>query len=164
MGGSVFSRLVMTMLGNEFSSQHKQEKLLAEHKQLFHCSIPENYAFKVHGSNQLCGDELTFFLVQEDHLKHSYWFQGNGCLLTMTSASILCRTMADLIPSGIDHQQAALSQFSSWLRSEQDQTSWDFPLDLTCFESIRAFPTRHRCVTFVVDAFKSLLQHSKKGT
>lgn len=66
-----------------------REEILDHYHHPWNFSKPAKYTYSTKLNNPLCGDSLTAYLVLEkDKVKHIY-FQGEGCAISIASASLL---------------------------------------------------------------------------
>jgi nitrogen fixation NifU-like protein len=92
------------------------------------------------GSNPLCGDQIACAVALNDDQKISIKHQTKGCSLSIASASIMSKvlegkTIEDFEKMKDTFMQAAL-------------TDAEFIGKFACFNGVKAFPMRIKCITF----------------
>jgi nitrogen fixation NifU-like protein len=97
------------------------------------------------GHNPLCGDELTIYLKLADDVVRDVSFQGVGCAICMSSASLMTEHLKG---KSIDGIEAQLGSFHALLTDGRDKVR-DFESlgKLRVFEGVRQFPVRVKCAT-----------------
>lgn len=107
------------------------------------------------GTDPLCGDSCTVYLVTGDGIIQDVCFEGQGCAITLASASLMT-----LAVSGKTLEQASEigKQFMSLLTKE-DMPPNDLG-DLAALAGVRAFPSRVKCATLPWHALRAALQQS----
>lgn len=129
---------------------------------LDHYKLPRNkgkLAEETHsmeGKNPLCGDELILHLKLVDDRIADISFEGNGCAISMASASMLTE---DLKGRTIAEVQKRIEQFRSFIREgkEPDGEPMD---DMTSLAGVAQLPVRVKCATLpwttMEEALKSI--------
>ena len=97
------------------------------------------------GHNPLCGDELTIYLKLADDVVRDVSFQGVGCAICMSSASLMTEHLKG---KSVDEIEAQLGSFHALLTDGRDKVQ-DFESlgKLRVFEGVRQFPVRIKCAT-----------------
>ena len=94
------------------------------------------------GNNPLCGDHMTIYLTVEDGVVSDVSFEGNGCAISIASASL----MTEMIKGRTADQVRTL--FDRFRRLVTDGDADEGELDkLTVFAGVREFPVRVKCAT-----------------
>ena len=117
---------------------------------LDHSKRPRNFGRleannrRARGHNPLCGDILSLYLVIKDGVVEDVAFEGNGCAISMASAS----PMTEIVKGkGEAEARELFERFHRLLTS--DDADLD-PLDLdklAVFAGVREFPVRVKCAT-----------------
>ena len=117
---------------------------------LDHSKHPRNYgrtephSCSARGNNPLCGDRLTLYVTVEDGIVKDATFEGNGCAISMASASL----MTEAIKGRTAEEARALFERFHQLVTTEDGDAADEGLDkLTVFAGVREFPVRVKCAT-----------------
>ncbi|MFO1188128.1 MAG: SUF system NifU family Fe-S cluster assembly protein [Alphaproteobacteria bacterium] len=119
--------------------------------------LPEP-ARRANGHNPLCGDRLTVYVVIEGGKVKDVHFKGNGCAISMASASI----MTELVKGrSTDEVRVLFDRFHRLVTSEGGTES--LPEDdeaLAVFAGVREFPVRVKCATLPWHTLKAALDSS----
>ncbi len=117
---------------------------------LDHSKHPRNYgrtephSCSARGNNPLCGDRLTLYITVEDGIVKDATFEGNGCAISMASASL----MTEAIKGRTAEEARKLFERFHQLVTTEDGDAADEALDkLTVFAGVREFPVRVKCAT-----------------
>jgi nitrogen fixation NifU-like protein len=97
----------------------------------------------VEGSNPLCGDRLTLYLLLEDDVIRDIGFQGSGCAISQASASLMTAAV-----KGKPREEAErlFRAFHSMLTTPHAMPNADESLGkLAAFGGVRQFPARVKC-------------------
>ena len=109
------------------------------------------------GTNRPCGDRLSLTLdVNGDHIR-AVRFDGEGCALSMASASLICDHLEGLPLASIERLR---TQVEAALVTEGPDA--DLPESLRPLLAARAFSTRHACVRLPLQVLSSAL-HGEVG-
>ncbi len=117
---------------------------------LDHSKRPRNFGRleannrRARGHNPLCGDILSLYLVIKDGVVEDVAFEGNGCAISMASASLMTEIVKG---KGEAEARELFERFHRLLTS--DDADLD-PLDLdklAVFAGVREFPVRVKCAT-----------------
>ena len=111
--------------------------------------------------NPSCGDQLEVdLLVDADGILRDASFDGQGCSISMASASMFL----DLIRGkSVEEARRIAEAFKDLLRKESaDRTLLG---DLEALEGVSQFPARVKCATLVMNAFEQAMDRleSKGG-
>ena len=102
---------------------------------------PDGFA---HGNNPLCGDQIDIYLKIHDGVVEDLSFQGNGCAICTSSASMM--TMALKGKSEAD-AHALFESFHHAL-TEDAEYPGDVPLGkLAVLKGVKDYPVRVKCAT-----------------
>ena len=138
---------------------------------LDHNKNPSNFhqmneaTHKAEGYNPLCGDRYVIYLKIQNDVIEKASFQGSGCAISTSSASI----MTELLPDKtIQEAMEIIKEFQKMLRVDQE------PAPETGFESklgkavvlagVKEFPTRLKCATLAWHTSKSAIQGEKSAS
>jgi nitrogen fixation NifU-like protein len=147
-------------------SSERQLQDLYRNTVLDHSRHPHNFGRldpadrTVQGHNPLCGDKITLFLRLHGNDITDIAFEGTGCAIAMTSASM----MTDII-NGKSLQAAnedadrVMSQFQSAPSAQPDDDNSSANLgDMAALGGVRAYPSRIKCATLAWKTLKAALQ------
>lgn len=94
------------------------------------------------GHNPLCGDRLTLTLRRDGERLEDLRFEGNGCAISMASASMMTEAVKGRSRAEID----ALFARVHALLTEQGASSADLG-KLAALSGVREFPARVKCAS-----------------
>ena len=93
------------------------------------------------GKNPSCGDNLELFLLIENNIVKEVKFEGEGCALCMSSASLMTQAIKK---QSIEETKKILNQFILFI-NENNFLDEDYePLHI--FKNVHNFPLRVKCV------------------
>ncbi len=101
-------------------------------------ALPD-YSHKEEGANLSCGDEVTIYLKVEDGTVVAASFEGEGCAISLASASLL--TLA-VTGKSVDEVKALSGEFKALLRGEHGGASLG---ELNAFSGVSRLPVRVKC-------------------
>ena len=122
------------------------DALLLDHiKNARNYRLPETPARAFTGSNVLCGDELTLYVVLSNECIADIAYQASSCGICMASASI----MTELVKSRTSTETAALlRQFVDALdRTDHEDAAARTEGQRAIPEAARRYPSRARCAS-----------------
>ena len=112
------------------------------------CIIKEGY-------NPLCGDQLTLYLLCEDNKVVDVSFTGQGCAISMASASLMSEKVKGL---SIDDAMRVFNQFSAMVKADNNEENHEASLGkLSVLQGVREYPSRIKCATLAWHTLKSSL-------
>lgn len=96
------------------------------------------------GFNPLCGDKLTLFLQLENDVIVNISFQGNGCAISMASASLMTEAL-----KGKNKKEACeiFSHFHEMVTNHGDEKDFSCLGKLAVLKGVAEFPARIKCAT-----------------
>ena len=122
-----------------------QQVILDHNKKPRNFKILENANREQMGFNPLCGDELTIYLEMDGDLIKDISFQGSGCAISKSSASMMTtavkgKTMAEA--------EILFHEFHRMVKGEMDPEAEPHHLGrLTILAGVREFPARVKCAS-----------------
>ena len=124
----------------------------------------ENFNKDAKGHNPLCGDKVHIFLKLDENKKvNDIAFEGEGCAISMASASI----MTDLM-RGKSEQEAKeiINKFLDMIKEKDDidtkLVSEDEKTKLMSLGGVKKYPMRVKCATLSWHALSSALEDFQK--
>ena len=124
----------------------------------------ENFNKDAKGHNPLCGDKVHIFLKLDENKKvNDIAFEGEGCAISMASASI----MTDLM-RGKSEQEAKeiINKFLDMIKEKDDidtkLVSEDEKTKLMSLGGVKNYPMRVKCATLSWHALSSALEDFEK--
>lgn len=122
-----------------------QEVILDHRKRPRNFRSMESADFQAEGYNPLCGDQVTVFLKVRDSVIEDVSFQGEGCAISIASASLMTEIL-----KGKTLQEAGnlFSKFHNLMIDEATEGEERLSLGkLEVLAGVREFPMRVKCAT-----------------
>jgi nitrogen fixation NifU-like protein len=104
--------------------------------------------------NPTCGDQVVLELRVRDGVIEDIAFSGQGCSISMASASMLCEAVAG---HSLEAARALAEDFPDFLtgrRAEPPPGEWE------ALAGVKKFPARVKCATLAHNALKKALADS----
>ncbi len=106
------------------------------------------------GYNPLCGDQITLYLRLENETIAQMGFQGQGCAISIASASLMCEALNGKSIAEAEHL------FQIFHRLLTTQEDCDHSLGkLTVLTGVREFPARVKCATLAWHTLQNALEN-----
>ena len=124
----------------------------------------ENFNKDAKGHNPLCGDKVHLFLKLDENKKiNDISFEGEGCAISMASASI----MTDLMKGKNETEvKEIISKFLDMIKEKDDIKSEllkdDEKIKLMSLGGVKNYPMRVKCATLSWHALTSALEDFQK--
>jgi nitrogen fixation protein NifU and related proteins len=114
---------------------------------------------KVHHSNPLCGDELDLFLRVADDRVDAVVYDGEGCSISMASASVMTEAVTgrDLADADDLAECFRLMLHGEGIKREEDLG------DGVAFQGVAKFPVRVKCALLGWMALKDAITTYREG-
>ena len=141
-----------------------QEIILDHGKNPRNLRRTENFNKDAKGHNPLCGDKVHVYLkLDEDKKVQDISFEGQGCAISMASASI----MTDLMKGKNERQvKELISKFLEMIKEKDDIKSEllkdDEKMKLMSLGGVKNYPMRVKCATLSWHALTSALEDFQK--
>jgi nitrogen fixation NifU-like protein len=110
------------------------------------------------GHNPLCGDRLSITLNRDGSRIADLRFEGNGCAISMASASM----MTEAVKGKSREQVDALFRRIHALLTEQGASNADLG-KLAALSGVREFPARVKCASLCWHTLNAALAQSEAG-
>jgi nitrogen fixation protein NifU and related proteins len=126
---------------------------------LDHSRKPHNYHVmadatgQAEGYNPLCGDQVTVFLKVKGEIIEDVSFQGSGCAISKSSASV----MTDIIRGKSKAEAQVLFEKFHHLVTHTDAPALEETDKLAVFSGVSEFPTRVKCAILAWHTLRSAL-------
>jgi nitrogen fixation protein NifU and related proteins len=134
-----------------------QEVILDHKKRPRNFRPMEDADFQAVGHNPLCGDEVTVFLKVRKEIIEDISFQGEGCAISMASASLMTETLRGKSPQ---EAERLFGKFHDLVTDEVAQKEERVSLGkLEALAGVKAFPTRVKCATLAWHTLHAALAH-----
>ncbi|MGR6034792.1 MAG: Fe-S cluster assembly sulfur transfer protein SufU [Candidatus Nitrosoglobus sp.] len=137
-----------------------QEVILDHKKRPRNFRFMEYADFQADGHNPLCGDKVTIFLKMHDNIIEDVSFQGEGCAISMASASLMTEIL-----KGKSSQEAEnlFSKFHSLVIDDSTHDNEGLSLGkLEVLAGVKEFPMRVKCATLAWHTLHIALEHSNQ--
>ena len=124
----------------------------------------ENFNKDAKGHNPLCGDKVHLFLKLDENKKvNDISFEGEGCAISMASASI----MTDLIKGKNENEvKEIIEKFLDMIKEKDDINTNllkdDEKIKLMSLGGVKNYPMRVKCATLSWHALSSALDDFQK--
>ncbi len=115
-------------------------------------------AISARDKNESCGDEVRLFLKVEDGIVKDASFIGEGCIVSMASASMLVKLIKD---KSIEDVKKILENVEKMMKGEEYDE--DMLGDLVVFSGISGIPARSKCFYLAWSVLKDMLQSVQGG-
>ena len=116
---------------------------------------PEHADCSVEGYNPLCGDHYTIFLQLDGDIVKEIGFEGAGCAISKSSASIMTTIVKGKTREEINR---LFEGFTKMVKGELSDEEIEALGKLAVFQGVQEFPTRTKCATLSWHAMASALR------
>ena len=141
-----------------------QEIILEHGKNPRNLGKTENFNKDAKGNNPLCGDNVHIYLKLNENKKvEDISFEGNGCAITMASASI----MTDLVRGKEEKEvKEIVTDFLDMIKEKDELNtqllSEDEKTKLMCLSGVKQYPMRVKCATLSWHTLTSAMNNSQE--
>lgn len=108
----------------------------------------EDQTVSVNLNNPTCGDRIVLQMVIEDDIVKNAKFTGEGCSISMASASMLTVAVKN---KHIDEALQLANDFSEMMQGESKQFEYE---EIDALSGVSQFPARIKCATLSWNALK----------
>lgn len=98
---------------------------------------------KVHLKNPTCGDDVTITLKIEDDRISDVTFDGSGCSISMSAASVMSETVKG---KTVEEAKSIIQNYLNMLKGEPIDESIDMG-EAIVYQGVAKFPARFKCAT-----------------
>ena len=122
-----------------------------------------NFNKDAKGHNPLCGDKVHVYLkLDEDKKVQDISFEGQGCAISMASASI----MTDLVKGKEEHEVKEIVKDFLEMIKEKDQLNNKIleeneKTKLMCLSGVKKYPMRVKCATLSWHTLTSAIDNTQ---
>lgn len=137
-----------------------QEVILDHSKKPRNYRVMEGADHQAEGYNPLCGDRVTLYVKLENRRISDLSFQGSGCAISTSSASLLTETLKG---KTLDEADAMFEKFHALVTGEAEGShdGGQSLGKLAVFSGVAEFPLRVKCATLVWHTLRSALKGEK---
>ena len=141
-----------------------QEIILEHGKNPRNLRKTENFNKDAKGHNPLCGDKVHVYLkLDEDKKVQDISFEGQGCAISMASASI----MTDLVKGKDEHEVKEIVKDFLEMIKEKDKLNNKILGDnektkLMCLSGVKKYPMRVKCATLSWHTLTSAIDNTQQ--
>ena len=141
-----------------------QEIILEHGKNPRNLGKTENFNKDAKGNNPLCGDNVHVYLKLNNQRKvEDISFEGNGCAITMASASI----MTDLVRGKEEKEvKEIVTDFLDMIKEKDELStnllSEDEKTKLMCLSGVKQYPMRVKCATLSWHTLTTAMNNSQE--
>ncbi|ANU11552.1 SUF system NifU family Fe-S cluster assembly protein [Planococcus antarcticus DSM 14505] len=119
----------------------------------------ENNSVNIEMNNPTCGDRILLTLQVEDGIVKDAKFDGEGCSISMASASMMTQAVKG---QGIDTALKLSGIFSDMMLGKDYDDSIDLG-DIEALQGVSQFPARIKCATLAWKAMGKGVQNEEKS-
>ncbi len=130
-----------------------QEMILDHGKHPRNCRALDGPHHEADGHNPLCGDRLKVFARLEGDKITEVSFQGNGCAISMASASMMTQALEG---KTLNEAARLVGEFTQLVRGEGSHDPETLG-KLVVFSGVSEFPVRVKCATLPWHTLKAAL-------
>ena len=135
-----------------------QEVILDHNKNPRNFGKLEHYTNKAIGHNQLCGDQISLYLIIKDNIIQEVKFDGQGCAISKASASIMTTILKG---KSIEEARKLFDEFHKLITETNDDIDEINLGKLAVFVGIREFPARVKCASLAWHTLLNALDNSQ---
>ena len=141
-----------------------QEIILDHGKNPRNLGKTENFNKDARGHNPLCGDKVHVYLkLDEDKKVQDISFEGQGCAISMASASI----MTDLVKGKEEHEVKEIVKDFLEMIKEKDKLNNKIleeneKTKLMCLSGVKKYPMRVKCATLSWHTLTSAIDNTQE--
>ncbi len=141
-----------------------QEIILDHGKNPRNLRKTENFNKDAKGHNPLCGDKVHVYLkLDEDKKVQDISFEGQGCAISMASASI----MTDLVKGKEEHEVKEIVQDFLEMIKKKDKLNNKIleeneKTKLMCLSGVKKYPMRVKCATLSWHTLTSAIDNTQE--
>lgn len=117
-----------------------------------------DYTHTLDGFNPLCGDKLTLFLKVTDDVITGTSFNGEGCAISMASASLMTEIVKG---KSVDEAKVLFDAFHKMVTDANKHEPEAILGKLAILAGVREFPMRVKCATLAWHTLVGALDHDK---
>lgn len=117
----------------------------------------EDDALRIELNNPTCGDRITLQLKVEDGIVKDARYNGEGCSISMSSASMMTEAIKG---QTVERALELADNFSSLMKGEEVDFG-DYE-DIEALSGVNKFPARIKCATLAWNALRKGVDEEEK--
>lgn len=137
-----------------------QEVILDHNRNPRNFRCIENTCYKANGFNPLCGDKVTVYLQVNNSVIEDVSFQGNGCAISVASASLMTETLKG---KTLADAKKIFDTFHN-VMTQDSESDHDELGKLVVLEGVKEYPARIKCATLAWHASQAALEQQHDVT
>ncbi len=139
--------------------QELYQELIIDHgTEPRNCHAMADATHSAKGVNPMCGDRLIVYLKLDNHEIIDVSFDGQGCAISMASASIMTEMLKG---KSIDEARDFFTRFTHLVTSDDKVENLG---KLEALAGVRTYPSRVKCATLAWHALDAALQNEREAT
>lgn len=142
---------------NNNLEQLYQNTILEHNKNPRNFQKLESFTHSSRGKNPLCGDDYTIYLKIANNIIEDVGFEGQGCAISKSSASILTTYLKG---KTIEEALKLKDKFIELVTKESCQDCAKCLGKLQVFEGVKKYPIRIKCATLIWHALEEAIKSS----
>jgi nitrogen fixation NifU-like protein len=115
---------------------------------------------KCTANNPLCGDEITVFAHVDDGTVAEVTFQGAGCSISQSSASMMTEAVGGV---SVEDARRLAGEFRGMMAGDVEPSEDRFG-DLVALKGVVKYPIRIKCAVLAWDVLQDALQSDGSAT
>ncbi|QBQ53205.1 Fe-S cluster assembly sulfur transfer protein SufU [Nitrosococcus wardiae] len=137
-----------------------QEVILDHRKKPRNFRPMEDADSQAEGHNPLCGDQITIFLKVRNGVIEDVSFQGDGCAISMASASLMTEVLKGKTPQ---EAEDLFGKFHDLVTDNGTHRGEGASLGkLEVLAGVKEFPMRVKCATLAWHTLHAALEHKNQ--
>jgi len=125
----------------------------------------DNFNRQAKGHNPLCGDKVHIYLkLNKDQEVDDISFEGEGCAISLASASILTETIKG---KNFNNSKKIIKNFLNMVKNESkiaiNNLTEDQQTTIMSLSGVKQFPMRVKCATMAWHTLTSALEGKEKN-
>jgi len=137
-----------------------QETILDHGKRPRHFEPMREAHHSADGHNPLCGDRITIYVRVEGDRIERVTFQGNGCAISMASASLMAEALTGRSLAEAERLFAAFHELVAGSGAPDEPVQLG---KLHALAGVREFPVRVKCATLAWHTLHAALERAGQG-
>ncbi len=137
-----------------------QQMIIDHGKNPRHFHVDENATHIKDGFNPLCGDKFRFYLQAKNDVVESACFKGEGCAISIASASMLSEAVKDMSKGEIEK---LFNDFHDLVTKGELDDAEEKLGKLSILGGVAEFPSRVKCATLAWHTVIAALNGDEKS-